>query len=300
MTEATGDTSSIVRRGERIAAVLTALKANPDGMLARDAIAVAAEALVLSEFELGEYKNGGRRFDKLVRFDTIEAVKTGWMTKDSGLWEITDEGAKALKLYPDPGDLSRAAQKGYANWKSQQPDDEPPADDDTDPTDEELAQGVTLEQAEEDATGTIREHLSALDPYDFQELVKHLLIGMGYRVSWVAPPGPDGGVDLLAHTDPIGSDGRRIKVQVKREQGKTDPKTLRSFMSALHQGDVGVFVTLGGFTAAAESEARNSETKRIMLIDFGDLLRLWCEYYDRIKPEGQRLLPIRFVPFLSL
>lgn len=300
MTEAAGATDNVVRRGERIAAVLTALKAHPDGMPARDALAAAADALVLSEFELGTYKNGDRRFEKLVRFETIEAVKTGWMIKDSGIWEITDEGAKALTRHATPADLARAAQKGYANWKSQQPDGEPVGSEDADPTDEDLAQSVTLEQAEDDATGAIRDHLAALNPYDFQDLVRHLLIGMGYRVSWVAPPGPDGGVDLLAHTDPIGSDGTRIKVQVKREQSKTDPKTLRSFMSALHQGDVGVFVTLGGFTSTAESEARNSETKRIMLIDFGDLLRLWCEYYDRIQPEGQRLLPIRFVPFLSL
>jgi predicted Mrr-cat superfamily restriction endonuclease len=33
---------------------------------------------------------------------------------------------------------------------------------------------------------------------------------------YVAPPGPDGGIDLIAHTDPLGTTGPRIKVQVKR------------------------------------------------------------------------------------
>ena len=111
MTEAAGATDNVVRRGERIAAVLTALKAHPDGMPARDALAAAADALVLSEFELGTYKNGDRRFEKLVRFETIEAVKTGWMIKDSGIWEITDEGAKALTRHATAADLARAAQR---------------------------------------------------------------------------------------------------------------------------------------------------------------------------------------------
>jgi len=38
---------------------------------------------------------------------------------------------------------------------------------------------------------------------------------MGYHVAWVAPPGPDGGVDVIAQSDPLGINGPRIKVQVK-------------------------------------------------------------------------------------
>src|SRR5581483_1369220 len=36
-------------------------------------------------------------------------------------------------------------------------------------------------------------------------LVAALLRAMGYHVSWVAPPGPDRGVDIIARTDPLGA-----------------------------------------------------------------------------------------------
>lgn len=90
----------------------------------------------------------------------------------------------------------------------------------------------------------------------------------------------------------------RVKVQVKREQAKTDVKGLRSFMSQLNPGDVGVFVTLGGFTRDAESEARNSENRRITLVDQSDLFDLWVRHYDSIPFADRQLLPIKSVPYL--
>ena len=41
-----------------------------------------------------------------------------------------------------------------------------------------------------------------MNPNELQELVADLLRAMDYHVAWVAPPGKDGGVDVLAFTDP--------------------------------------------------------------------------------------------------
>jgi restriction system protein len=70
-------------------------------------------------------------------------------------------------------------------------------------------------------------------------------------------------------------------------------------MSQLNPGDVGVFVTLGGFTSDAESEARNSETRRLTLIDQSDLFDLWVKHYETIPGEDRLLLPLKPVYFLS-
>lgn len=291
-----GDNSQ--RGGERIRALLAVLAEVPDGMAARDVIAAVEQRIGLTEHEAGEFSSGGRRFDRLLRFETIELVKCGWLVKEAGTWRITPEGVDALAAYTDPEELRRVARRGYAEWQRGRPDEA----DETEagsPSDDVLARSVTVEQAIEDATAEIRAHLAAVSPYKFQDMVGHLLTAMGYRVAWVAPPGKDRGIDLLAHKDPILGEGPRIKVQVKREQSKTDAKTLRAFMSVLHPGDVGVFVTLGGFTSDAESEARNSETKKLTLIDFADFLRLWSEFYPALTPEGQASLPLTFVPFLS-
>lgn len=62
---------------------------------------------------------------------------------------------------------------------------------------------VTFEEAEEQAWSEICEYLESIDPYKFQDMVAALLEGMGYHVSWVSPPGKDGGIDILAWNDPL-------------------------------------------------------------------------------------------------
>ena len=90
---------------------------------------------------------------------------------------------------------------------------------------------------------------------------------MGYHVGWIAPPGKDGGVEILAFTDPLGTRTPRIKVQVKRQQQKVAVDGLRSFLALLGNDDVGIFVNAGGFTKDASDEARSQTTRRVTLID---------------------------------
>jgi len=113
------------------------------------------------------------------------------------------------------------------------------------------------------------------------------------------PPGADGGVDILAYTDPLGTQGPRIKVQVKRTEGKVDLDKVKSFTAVLGPSDVGIYVALGGFTKAADDYARQLESKRMMLLDIGDLFRLWVEHYEAIPEERRNLLPLRPVYYLA-
>ena len=121
---------------------------------------------------------------------------------------------------------------------------------------------------------------------------------MGYHVAWVAPPGPDGGVDVIAQSDPLGISGPRIKVQVKRS-GRMSVKEIRSFLAVVADGDVGLFVSAGGFTKDAEDEVRNREKRRTMLVDLRRLIDLWVEHYQKIPEESPRLLPLKPVWFLT-
>ena len=251
----------------------------------------------MTPFEAANYPGSDvRRFEKTVRFVTINAVKAGWMVKEAGVWTPTEAGLEAFETITDPEQFLREGQKLYRAWESAQPQQE--HSDDAEEAEELSGASVTLERAEEASWDEVREVLQKMDPYDFQDLVAGLLRGMGYFVEWVAPRGKDRGIDLVALADPIGTGGPRVKVQVKREQGKTSAPTLRAFYSVLHEGDIGVFVTLGGFTADAEAEAR-SETRRIRLIDATDFFRLWVRYYEEIPEEDRQRLPIRLVPFLA-
>jgi restriction system protein len=140
----------------------------------------------------------------------------------------------------------------------------------------------------------------ALSPYELQDLVAALIGAMGYHVAWVAPRGPDRGIDIIADLNPLGIKDPRIKVQVKhRPDTKTPPDQLRSFMAVLSDKDVDIFVASGGFTRDAESEARTQENRRITLIDLERLVELWIEHYGQIPDVQRQLLPLRPIHYLS-
>lgn len=286
------------RRGELLRSVFDVLAGHPEGIQAKAALKEVEEQLGLTEYEAANYPGSEtRRFEKTVRFQTINAVKAGWMTKEGGVWTATAEGLAAHQQYRDPEQFLVEAQKLYRAWEKAQPGKEESSEQEAEGEEQLSEASLTLETAEEAAWEQVREYLAAIDPYDFQHLVAGLLRGMGYYVSWVAPPGKDRGVDIYASADPLGTKGPPIKVQVKRQQAKADAPTLRAFASVVHEGEVGVFVTLGGFTADAEAEVRDS-TRKIRLIGPYTLYELWAQHYEAMPVEDRRRLPIKFVPFL--
>jgi restriction system protein len=122
---------------------------------------------------------------------------------------------------------------------------------------------------------------------------------MSYHVTWVSPPGKDGGIDILAAPDALGAQLPRIKVQVKRQQQAVTVDGLRSFMALLGDDDVGLFVCTGGFTRDAENEARTQDRRHVTLIGLERLFDLWDEHYDKLTDQARRRLPLRSIRFLS-
>lgn len=284
------------RIGEIVRNVFEILLQHPEGMRAKELLAQMEKSMTLSEFEKSDYPNrpGVRRFEKTVRFATIAPVKAGWMVKSKGRWILTEDGKAAYKQYNEPDALAKKASELYRQWKAGQPEtaeegEESPLESAT----------TTLEEAEEFAWAEIEKHLRSMNPYDLQALVAALLKAMDYHVSWVSPPGPDKGIDILAYTDPLGTRTPRIKVQVKRHEGSISVDGLRSFMALLGDQDVGIFVATGGFTSAAESEARTQEKRKITLVNLEKLFDLWVQHYDKLAESEKRLLPLKPVHYLA-
>ena len=291
------------RQGEMVQTLFRILSDEPEGLQAKDAIARVESAMELTPFEQSTFPKNPDivRFPKLLRFATINAVKAGWLRKTAGIWTLTDEGRTALGAFPDPEALFVESRRLYRDWKASQP--EPSPDDEagtaTDADEGGLIAATTLEESEEAARHAILDYLAGISPYTLQDLVGKLLQAMGYHLVWIAPKGRDGGLDLLAQGDPLGVKGPRIKGQVKRRDQKTTEDELRSFLSLIEQDDVGLYISLGGFTRDAEESARRA-SRRITLIDGDGFLDLWVEHYDRVDEDGRQLLPIKPVYFLDL
>ena len=142
---------------------------------------------------------GVRRFERIVRFATIGPVKAGWLIKSKGRWSATEEGRKAYERIQDPEKFEKESRRLYNQWAASRPDTT------AEVADEGPDARKRFRGSGRGAWSEIETYMQNMPPYDFQNLVAALLRAMGYHVSWIAPPGPDKGMDILAHTDPLGT-----------------------------------------------------------------------------------------------
>lgn len=283
------------------------LRAALEEIVARDGSAPANEVLTgvqkrvhLTDVERSPNKSGIPRWETNLRFYTTSCVKAGYLQKGNGYWKITDQGRQALKM--SASELIHDVNRKYNEWAAKRTDDEP-ANEKSEKEIEEKAATITrseiFEKAEEQAQAAIEEFVHAMAPYDFQKMVGHLLRGMGYFVAHDAPPGPDGGVDLIVYKDALGTVPPRIKVQVKhRRETKVTVKEIRELHGLLNNDEVGLMVSSGGFTSDAAREAR-AASKHVDMIDLERFVLLWQQHYERINEEGRAMLPLAPVYFLA-
>jgi len=124
-------------------------------------------------------------------------------------------------------------------------------------------------------------------------LVEKVLKAQGYQ-TYVAPPGPDGGVDILAAPGPLGFEHPRICVQVKSGAIVSDVKVLRELQGVMQKvrAEQGLLVSWGGFTKEAQKEARDSFFS-MRLWDQGDLVEAILANYERLDDEVKAELPLK-------
>lgn len=291
---------SSARKGEYFRILFEILLARPDGLPAREATAEVERRLTLAPYELEELTLGPSRFRKNFSFGTIDMVKAGWLHKHKGSWTVTEQGRQAYQGYRDPGAFYSQALSLYKKWRqSRAVSGGVDEGDEAGEASTEKSVQVTFEQAEEQAWAEIETYLRNMPPYDFQDLVAALLRAMGYHISWIAPPGKDGGIDILAWGDPLGTRPPRIKVQVKRCGQNIDVNGLRSFMAVLGEDDVGLFVTTSGFTKDARDEARTQEKRKVTLVDLERFFDLWVEHYPKLDDAARRRFPLQPIYFLA-
>ena len=131
-------------------------------------------------------------------------------------------------------------------------------------------------------------------------MVAALLEAMGYYISFIAPKGRDGGLDVVVYSDPLGAKEPRIKVQVKhRPESSIGANDIRALLGLLNKtGDVGLFVTSGNFSPDAVRFARDSH-QHIDLIDIQKFVTLWQDFYSKMTDESKEMMPLRPIYFLG-
>lgn len=248
-------------------------------------------------------KSGYVRWEAILQFYSVNCTKAGFLIKKKGIWYLTPEGTESIKL--GPAKLIQTVSEAYRIWASQAKQNKEtegieitPEDEISDDNPE--SQKANLDLLEAQASDGIKSYIKNKNPYEFQELVAAILRAMGYYTPFISPRGRDGGIDIIAHSDPLGATTPRLKVQVKHRPDASIPvDDIRSLAGLLNSdGEIGLFVTSGQFSAEAIRFSQQNQ-KHIKLLNGDELINLWQEFYPKMKDEDKNLLPLYPIYFLG-
>ncbi len=129
--------------------------------------------------------------------------------------------------------------------------------------------------------------------HGLSRLVDAVLRATGYTTA-VSPPGPDGGVDIVAGRGPMGFDPPRLCVQVKSSSGPVNPEIIQRLHGSMKgvSAEQGLLISWGGFNSKVPTEKR-SQFFSIRLWDSGDLIQALLENYEKLSPDIQAELPLK-------
>ncbi|AQQ10064.1 Restriction endonuclease [Sedimentisphaera cyanobacteriorum] len=172
----------------------------------------------------------------------------------------------------------------------------PPAtgfEDDEDVSNEDGIKNVNIEDY---ASTQIRSYIAQkFTGHQLADLINAILEAQGY-VTEVSPPGPDGGVDIIAGRGPMGFDPPWLACQVKSGNNQQDVKVMRELKGVMQEfkAEQGLFVSWGGFTREAIKEARKNFFE-LRLWDAGEVVENLLGYYEKFADEIKADLPLKRV-----
>lgn len=175
-------------------------------------------------------------------------------------------------------------------------DDQDSADDETD--DDSATVAASLQAEANTGDFVIKQLMTQLSGHQFEDFMAHLMECMGYTAR-VTPKSGDGGVDVIAHMDPLGFQPPIVKVQCKRTTGQTPRSDVDQLLGTLGDGEYGLFVNLGSYARGAVELERNRA--KLRLINGEQFVELVFEHYAQLAPRYRSMIPLKqiFVPDLT-
>jgi restriction system protein len=185
---------------------------------------------------------------------------------------------------------NNAESRVRAMLSDKNPSPPPPAGEPPEPT---QVEERDLEQdARDEIVNLVR---SRFKGHGMARLVDAILRARGLSTR-VSPPGPDGGVDIVAAGGLFGFDTPRMVVQVKSGDDTAGTPVLQALKGAMsdYGANTGLLVCWGGFKNTTRMEARSGYFK-VRLWDQTDFLSALFDVYEKLDEEIRAELPLKRV-----
>lgn len=134
--------------------------------------------------------------------------------------------------------------------------------------------------------------LTGVSDREFEELTADVMRSLGYQAR-VTPFSGDGGVDVIAHRDPLGLEPPIVKIQCKHSAKAMGGPVVAQLIGRIGASETGLFVTLGTYTPDAIAQERSNP--RLRLLTGEEFINLIIEHYDTLPPRWREVIPLRQV-----
>ncbi len=161
---------------------------------------------------------------------------------------------------------------------------------------EEESVGLAADDIEQQSHDFVLKQINQkLKGHALAEFVGHLLNLMGYKTK-VSEPGPDRGIDIIAHKDDLGVEPPTILVQVKSSEKDINEAAVSELYGKVSEKDFGLFISVGGFNKQAINFA--FDKRNLKLINGDELVDLVYKYYDQLDGKYKAVFPLKkvFIP----
>lgn len=133
---------------------------------------------------------------------------------------------------------------------------------------------------------------SRIKPREFEELAADLLRVIGYQAR-VTQYSQDGGVDVIAHKDPLGIEPPQIKAQCKQKVSTVGSPEVQQLVGTQGDGELCLFFTLG--TYSRDALAIERQRPGLRLLSGEDIVSLVMDNYDRLPERWRKTVPLSTV-----
>jgi restriction system protein len=129
--------------------------------------------------------------------------------------------------------------------------------------------------------------------HEMARLVTAILIAKGFQCE-MKPPGPDGGVDILAGSGPFGLDSPKVVVQVKSQSSQVGDEVVQTLQGAMIRFSAGqaLLVAWGGISKKAKSSLENAKFS-IRVWDSDELISQIKKHYWEFPEALRSELPLK-------